>query len=109
MKAEGRKMKKSVLLNSLIYFFCLITAVLLASTASFAEEIRFDAAVNRNIISLGQSAQLSLQFRDSRSVPAPELPAIDGFKSRYSGPSTRMSIVNGSMSSGGNTEIIPGN
>lgn len=90
-----KDMKNSLLLCGPVMIMVLIFTL----SASFAEEIRFDATVNRNIISLGQSIQLSLQFRDSRSVPAPELPGIDGFQSRYIGPSTRMSIVNGRMSS----------
>ncbi len=64
-----------------------------------AEEITFSASVDRNIISLGQSIQLSLKFDDSKNVPAPSLPSVDEIKSRYVGPSTRMSIVNGRMSS----------
>ncbi|MEN8263063.1 MAG: BatD family protein [Nitrospirota bacterium] len=83
----------------LTYCIYLITAMLSVSTSSFADEIKFEAVLNNNIVSLGQGLQLRLQFTDSTKVPAPELPDIDGFKSRYSGPSTRMSIVNGRMSS----------
>jgi hypothetical protein len=86
-------------LKFIVYSCRVIIALLLASTTSFADEVRFEAAVNSSIVSLGQSLQLSLQFTDSRKVPAPELPDINGFRSRYSGPSTRMSIVNGRMSS----------
>ncbi len=64
-----------------------------------ADRINFSATLDRNVISLGQSIQLSLKFDDSKSVPAPSLPYIDGIKSRYVGPSTMMSIVNGRMSS----------
>ena len=83
----------------IIYNFWIIIALLMAPMASFADEIRFEAVVDSNIVSLGQSLQLSLQFTDSTKVPAPELPKINGFKLRYSGPSTRMSIVNGRISS----------
>jgi hypothetical protein len=65
----------------------------------YSKDINFEASVNRNIVSLGQSVQLNLQFHGSTDIPAPELPEIEGFKSRYVGPSTMMSIVNGKMSS----------
>ncbi len=64
-----------------------------------AEEIHFDASIDRNSMSLGQSAQLALKFEGIKNIPAPELPAIEGLQLRYIGPSTMMSIVNGSMSS----------
>ncbi len=76
----------------------LIIASILPGLAS-AEDISFEATVNRNVVSLGQSIQLSLMFQGSKSVPAPDLKEIKGFALRYLGPSTRMSIVNGSMSS----------
>jgi hypothetical protein len=66
---------------------------------SVAEEIKFRASLERNFIYLGQSVQLSLQFQGSSGIPAPDLPDIKGFQSRYIGPSKRMSIVNGRMSS----------
>lgn len=85
------------------YTCCLLAAAVLCAAifpaAVFAKELTFEASVNRNVVPLGQSIQLNLQFQDSRSVPAPELPDIDGFQSRYTGPSTMMSIVNGRMSS----------
>jgi hypothetical protein len=62
-------------------------------------ELKFQALLDRNIIYLGQSVQLSLQFEGSTDVPAPALPDMEGFQTRYSGPSTRMSIVNGRMTS----------
>jgi hypothetical protein len=67
--------------------------------SAHAEKINFSATIDRNIVAPGQSVQLSLKFDDSKSVPAPSLPAIDGMKSRYVGPSTVMSISNGRMSS----------
>lgn len=76
-----------------------IIIVLLLSSAVFAGEINFEATVSRNIVSLGQSIQLNLVFEGAKDISAPELPAIDGFQSRYVGPSTMMSIVNGRMSS----------
>ena len=76
----------------------ILAAAALPGVAS-AGEISFEMTVNRNIVSLGHSIELSLIFEGSKSVPAPELRDIDGFKSRYVGPSSRVSIVNGKMSS----------
>jgi hypothetical protein len=64
-----------------------------------AEEINFEASLQRNVISLGQSTQLNLSFKGRRDIPRPELPEKAGLQTRYIGPSTRMSIVNGEMSS----------
>ncbi len=75
-----------------------MTLLVLPLTAA-AEEKRFEASLERNVIALGQSVQLSLAFQDTRDVPRPELPEIDGLQLRYRGPSTVMSIVNGRMSS----------
>ncbi len=80
-------------------FLISIPVFMLLTGTAYAEELKFQALLDRNIISLGQSAQLSLQFEGSTSIPAFDLPEIEGFQSRYSGPSTRMSIVNGKMTS----------
>ena len=64
----------------------------------FAKELSFEVTLDRNKVSLGTSLQLALSFNNSQDMPAPNLPAIDGFQSRYLGPSTMMSIVNGKVS-----------
>jgi hypothetical protein len=74
-------------------------AVLLFAGAACAEEISFQASLDRNVLYLGQSVQLSLSFQGSSKIQSLELPELEGFQSRYVGPSTRMSIVNGRMSS----------
>ena len=75
-------------------FFVLINSVL-----GFAEEVSFEATVDRNTVSLGSGIILSLTFYGAQNIAAPELPEIDGFQSRYLGPSSRLSIVNGVTSS----------
>lgn len=77
----------------------LVLALILMSSAAYAKEINFQASLDRDVIYLGQSAQLQLQFQGSTDIPAPDIPAIDSFQARYAGPSTMMSIVNGRMSS----------
>ncbi|MFV1975067.1 MAG: BatD family protein [Candidatus Scalindua sp.] len=75
-----------------------LASIVFSGTAG-AEEIKFHASLDRNIIYLGQSVQLNLKFQGLSGIPAPDPPDIDGFRSRYIGPSTRRSIVNGKMSS----------
>ncbi|MBU0547206.1 MAG: BatD family protein [Candidatus Omnitrophica bacterium] len=83
--------------------FLILSVIFVFYTSSFtftcfAKELSFEATVDRNKVSLGGSLQLALSFSNAQDVPAPELPAIDGFQSRYLGPSTMMSIVNGKVS-----------
>ncbi len=92
-------MIKKRILNTLSILSIAALATVVCWGTSAAEEIKFRASLDRNFISLGQSAQLSLQFQGSSGIPAPELPDIKGLQSRYIGPSKRMSIVNGRMSS----------
>jgi hypothetical protein len=92
-------MIKKRMLNTLRILLIALLAAVVCRGTSAAEEIKFRASLDRDFISLGQSAQLSLQFQGSSGIPAPELPDIEGLQSRYIGPSTRMSIVNGRMSS----------
>jgi len=77
----------------------ILTAVFLISSSAYAGEVSFRASLDRDGMSLGQSAQLQLQFQGSTDIPAPDIPAIEGLQVRYMGPSTMMSIVNGRMSS----------
>ncbi len=76
----------------------LLFSMIPASTLS-AGEIEFELTASRSVVSPGQRIKLNLQFNDTRDIPAPDLPEIEGFNLRYIGPSTRMSFVNGRMSS----------
>jgi hypothetical protein len=93
----GNDVKSNMLLRLILSIT--ISFLMVMTGIAHAKEMKFQALLDRNMISLGQSAQLSLQFEGSTSIPAPDLPEIEGFQSRYSGPSTRMSIVNGKMTS----------
>ena len=87
------------LLKSLILGLGIIFSTLNLTALCFAKELSFEASVDRNKLSLGDSLQLSLSFNNAQNMPAPELSNIEGFQSRYLGPSTIMSIVNGKVSS----------
>ncbi len=78
-----------------LFFFCLLLG---CSAACFAKDVSFEAELERGKVSLGSSVRLSLVFNNEQNMPAPELPAVDGLQSRYLGPSTMMSIVNGKVS-----------
>lgn len=85
---------KGLPILSLLFFF-----ILFSSTICFAKDIKFEATVNKREIPLGESLQLNLTFYGSQKIPRPGLPEIKGFETRYLGPSTRISIVNGKMTS----------
>ncbi|MFA4993219.1 MAG: BatD family protein, partial [Candidatus Omnitrophota bacterium] len=85
-------------LKGLILSLALVSYALSFALPCFAKELNFEATVNSNKVSLGSSLQLALSFSNAQNIPAPELPAIDGFQTRYLGPSTMMSIVNGKVS-----------
>ena len=76
-----------------------IAIIFLLYTHVLAEELNFEATVDRNKVGLGQSLQLDLTFDGSQNMPVPELSTIEGFQVRYLGPSTRMSIINGQTTS----------
>src|SRR3989338_10935035 len=76
---------------------------LLSLTASFvpplaAEDITFETEVNAPQVALDDSLQLTLRITGTQNVSPIELPAIDGFTSRFIGPATSVSIINGQSS-----------
>ncbi|MCK5595571.1 protein BatD, partial [bacterium] len=79
-------------------FLINLILILLISGKLLAGDISFQASVDRNKVSLGSAVNLNLAFYGTQHMPAPKLSEIDGFQSRYQGPSTRMSIVNGKVS-----------
>ena len=67
--------------------------------SAFARDIRFEVTLDRNKVSIGSTANLSLAFFGTQDISRPDLPDIHGFDWKYIGPSLRMSIVNGRASS----------
>jgi hypothetical protein len=51
--------------------------------------------MNRTVLAVGETIQLSLTFYGTQSVGVPSVPDIKGFNLRYVGPATRVSIING--------------
>lgn len=100
LKVNYRKIRSNLIQGICIFtlfIFCFIFQP--PKSVCFAEDINFEVTVDRVKVSLGSSIQLSLNFYGAQNISAPELPDIDGFDWRYLGPSSRMSIVNGQVSS----------
>ena len=61
-----------------------------------ALEVSVHASVRPQRATLGEALTLSIEVRGAQDTPAPAL-NIDGFESRYLGPSTQVSISNGQV------------
>ena len=68
----------------------------LVCPALSAAEVSVHATVHPQRATLGEALTLSIQVRGTQDAPAPPLD-IDGFESRYLGPSTQVSISNGQV------------
>jgi len=63
-----------------------------------AEDISFEATVDATKVPMGTAAQLTLTVHGTQDLDKVDLPALDGFEARYVGPSTQVSVINGSYS-----------
>ncbi|MFA4888921.1 MAG: BatD family protein [Candidatus Omnitrophota bacterium] len=88
--AKGIKFKRG-----LAIFLWVISFV----TSASAKEVNFEATVDRNKVSLGSSLQLNFTFNNTQEMPVLQLPQLEGFESRYLGPFTKISNINGQASS----------
>jgi len=78
----------------------IVTLCLCASAYhALAADMKFQANLDRNDITIGESTQLGLTFYGTQSMPAPDIGAIDGLDIHYIGPSTMMTVINGQVSS----------
>jgi hypothetical protein len=59
----------------------------------------FTASLDRDAITLGEQATLSLKFDGIQPQDAPALPAVAGLQVQYAGPSSSFSFINGQTSS----------
>ncbi len=91
-QADNNSVMKKLL--SFILFFALFL-----TSATYAAEIQLDVTVDRSRVALGEALQLNLAFSGTQSIPAPQLDKIEGFETRYIGPSTMISIINGAATS----------
>ena len=74
----------------------LATVALLYGTAKGAS---FTASLDRDTMTLGEQATLSLKFEGVQPQDAPGIPAIAGLEFQYIGPASSFSVINGQVSS----------
>jgi len=74
----------------------LATVALLYGTAKGAS---FTASLDRDTMTLGEQATLSLKFEGVQPQDAPGIPGIAGLEFQYIGPASSFSVINGQVSS----------
>ena len=82
-------------------FICKI-CILLATVALLYGTVRaasFTASLDRDTMTLGEQATLSLKFEGVQPQDAPGIPAIAGLEFQYIGPASSFSVINGQVSS----------
>ena len=79
-------------------FLGTIILVVMACTMAFALEIGVKATVTDNRVAMGNGLQYTITVTGVQDLPPPVLPPFDGFDVRYSGPATRVSVINNSYS-----------
>src|ERR1700757_2843310 len=75
--------------------FVLVAGALL-DCAAFAAS--FTASLDRDTMTLGEQATLSLKFDGVQPQDAPSMPNIPGLQFQYVGPSSSFSFINGQTS-----------
>ncbi|MFA5038978.1 MAG: BatD family protein [Candidatus Omnitrophota bacterium] len=83
-------MRKKIVCSGLL---CLVFAA-----SALAKPTDFRAEIDRGQVALGQAVQLNLIFEGEQNVPAPELPPLEDFQTKYLGPSSQFSVINGKTS-----------
>jgi hypothetical protein len=82
----------------LCVFFVLL-CVCARAPLSAAQDITVQAEVNTRTVALDSYIRLTITVTGVQTVDPVDLPDIEGFQSRFIGPSSRVSIVNGQYSS----------
>ena len=81
-------------------FVLCILMLMTASGVLWADAVTFEATVNSPRVSLDEVLQLTLTFTGvNQDLDPISLPVLDGFSAKYLGPSTSVSIINGSYHS----------
>ena len=71
----------------------------LALLAPVAQAATFTATLDRDTVTLGESATLSLAFAEGQPQTPPSPPQIANLQITYIGPSSQFSVINGQVSS----------
>lgn len=77
----------------------ILAGMLCCGSVVFAKDISVELQLDREFVEVGDIIHLGVIINNTQNVPAPQLPEIDGFKSQYLGPSTKVSIINGRSTS----------
>ena len=78
----------------------LLTTILVSAfyALSWADDIKFEASIDKKDVAIGETAQLGLTFYGTQNMPAPDIGNVEGCDIRYMGPSTTMTVINGTVS-----------
>jgi len=82
---------KKLLFTFLLFMSCLLPL------QGFAQDISVEAEVNIRQVVLDSFIRLTIKVSGTQDVAPVELPNIEGFESRYLGPSSQTTIINGQM------------
>ncbi|MEY4918075.1 MAG: hypothetical protein RL616_1988 [Verrucomicrobiota bacterium] len=77
--------------------WCALVVATLLNSAAWAAS--FTSSLDRDALTLGEQATLSLKFEGFQPQDAPSLPTIAGLQIQYVGPSSAFSFINGQTSS----------
>ena len=100
LNIKNKRLKiKNLLRNFTFWFVILIFDFWFLIFPCLAKDVSFTLSAQRNKVSLGSYFELYFSFEGTQDIPAMELPKMEGFQDRYLGPSTRMSIINGQVTS----------
>ena len=69
--------------------------LVMAFSPAMAEDISFESNVDSQRVAMGSTVQLTLTVHGTQDINQISLPAIDGFESRFIGPSTQVQVING--------------
>lgn len=69
------------------------------ASVSFAQDFSIEATVNTNRVALGSALNFSITINGTQNVSDLNLPDIDGFDTKYIGPSRNISIINNQYTS----------
>lgn len=92
-----RNFIKTILGRSSVVFFVLIALIVIVGSVG-AQDITAVTTVSATKVELGTAFQLTVTINGADTIAPVQLPKIDGLETRYLGPSTRVSIINGKMS-----------
>jgi len=92
----GKFFKKSILVG---IFSFLISMFFLMASCAYAQDVWVEAELSSKKVALDSMLQFTITVHGDNNIESIQLPAIEGFESKYLGPSTHVSIINGQYSS----------